>query len=284
MSDTPATSPPEDLDLEQPVEALDITQSPAFQMALAEATARISAQLVAEVKEIVASAKGNDAEPAMRDNSEAQSLARMIAASIAEMADQGTDRKRVAPEILEARAQAQKKMERLLLEVRELPKDKRPKYRLIAKFYAKDRVIDPFMRDPRSKQIIPTDIYFLGIPNQGMTPLNAAAKAVFSAYQGSISNGESEVPLGTKPIWVTDNGVIIAGTAPRTIAAHGRAIDPLDLDEEMRLTPPAVGAGDGEPDDELGFANQDDPRAAQIHVLGTIAAPAQRLAAHQKLA
>jgi alpha-galactosidase len=51
--------------------------------------------------------------------SEVERFARAIAASTAEMADQGTNRKRVAPEILEARAKAQTRMSDLLDKARQ---------------------------------------------------------------------------------------------------------------------------------------------------------------------
>lgn len=255
-----------------------ITDTPEFQMALAKSTAEIHDKLMAEVRDIMAKT-GPHAE-----NGDALSMARMIASSIAEMADQGTNRKTVAPEILEARRAAQKNMERLLMAARELPTKDRPKYRLITKGYFKDRLVDPYHRDKRTKQIVPTDVYFMGSPSMGMRPLNKTAKAIYKAFLGSISNGESEVPFDVKPIWVTDSGVIIAGTPPQSAGVHGNVMDEvMSLDDLIDDVPAPVGDGSGE-DDDLTFAtpDQNDPRMAEIAVLGTIAPRAKRASIAEK--
>ena len=106
-----------------------------------------------------------------------------------------------------------------------------------------------------------------------MKPLNRSAKAIYAAYLRSISNNaDSEVPLETKPVWVTDNGVVIAGGGTVTAKTRGRVIDPLEDD----FHPDAPEVGTPQDDEDFGIINQTDPRAKEIRVLGTIAEPAKR--------
>ena len=259
--------------------AVPVTETPEFQMALAAATTRIADDLRAEMKTIMAGAVSKGA-----GDSDALSMARMIASSIAQMADQGTGRKTVAPEILEARRMAQEEMGRLLMAARELPKGDRPRYRLTAKLYAKDRVVDPYHRDSRTKQLVPTEVIFMSVPNLAMRPLNPTAKAIFKAFMGMANNGQSEVMQDFKPVWVTDSGVIVAGTPPQTKSAHGGELD-IDYsfdDDLMSDIPNPVGQGEG--DDNLGIITQDDPRRDTIHTLGTIAPPARRTMSKENIA
>lgn len=261
-------------DLAEP--EVPITETPEFEMALAAKGAEIQAQISAEMDAKLAKIMANAGMPAAAGD-DAMSMARMIATAIGEMNQQGTGRKVVSPAVMEARRAAEKKMADLLLAARDLPKSDRPKYRLITSGYFKDRLVHPFHRV--GKDMVPTDIYFMSSPSMGMRPLNKSAKAIFSAFMGSISNGESEVPFNVKPIWVTDSGVVIAGTPPRSAEAHGRVMeidDAIEIDA-MDGVPPAVGDGRAE-DDDLSFVDQNDPRNEAIHVLGTIAQPAKRTA------
>lgn len=257
--------------------AEDITSTPAFEMALAAKTAEIHAQISAEMKAEFAKILGDAKAQPSSDAGDMTAMARSIALAIAEMTNQGSGKKTVAPAIMEARSRSHDKMVELLMAARELAQKDRPKYRLITSIWAKDRLVHPFHTIPGSKTQVPTDIYFVGVPSLGMRPINAVAKKIFAAFMGSIGNGESEVPFVVKPIWVTDSGVIIAGTAPQTMAAHGRVMEvdtTYDVDDAMGA-PGAVGTGDAE-DDDMSFVNQNDPRANEVYVLGTIAKPASR--------
>lgn len=249
-----------------------ITETPEFQMAVAaevaKAIAEIKGNLLAEVKAVAGAGT-----PSAVDQS-GVSLAREIALAVSQMADQGTGRKRVPVEILKAREEGQKEMERLLMEARKLPKGEQPRYRLIAAGYFKDKLVQPFQRNVRTGEDYPTEIVYLAIPGQHMKPLNVSAKRIFAAYLRSISNNEdSEVPLTHKPVWVTDSGVQIAGGGTATARAHGRVIDPMGEDGYDPDAPDVSGPQD---DDEFGIINQSDPRAREINVLGTIAEPAKR--------
>lgn len=256
----------------QPAEG-SLRDTPEFQMALAEEAAKMMANaketLLAEVKSIMAK------DQAQQVDQSGVSLAREIALAVAQMADQGTGMKRVPVEVLKAREEGQKDMERLLLAARDLPKSEWPRYRLIAAGYFKDELIQPFQMDPRTREVIPTEVTYRGIPGQHMKPLNKSAKAIYSAYLRSISNNEgSEVPIEHKPIWMTDSGVIITNGGTATARAHGRVIDPMG-DDEDDFYPDAPDTSASTHGD-FGIVNQDDPRAEEVRVLGTLSEPARR--------
>jgi hypothetical protein len=255
----------------------DVTQTPEFEMALAEATAEIHDKIMAEVQAML-SAK--DPRPASEDG-EIQKLARAIAMSNAEIADQGTRRKRVSPEVMEARSQSLKRMNVLLEAAQSLPKSDRPLYRLRAKGYFGDRLIEPFQRIAGGK-VIPTHVTFMSAPNLALEPLNKAAQEIYATFIGSISGGDQTIngrsvpdPSGAKPFWMTNNGAVISAPTA-TAREHGMIMEPepISLDDMHR---PIPDVGDGA---RLGGAVEiisvDDPRATKIPVLGTIAAPAVR--------
>lgn len=272
-----AAPPPVD---DMPGESIDITDTPEFQMAMAKATTEIHNRLVAEMKEILASERS--AKP-VSDQSDIERLARAIAMNTAELADQGTNRKRVAPEVLEARAQSTKRMHALLEEAQKLTGADRPKYRVRAKCYLGDRLIEPWQRRARG-EVIPTHIYFMSTPNLAMEPINDVAKAIYAAYRGTMAgpetiNGTRPDPdaLGAKPVWVTNNGAIIASPTV-TAREHDMVIepDPRDTAPDTALGPNVGG--------QVELISVDDPRATKIPVLGTIAAPAVRGSSSPRLA
>lgn len=260
----------------------DVTQTPDFQMALAAMTVDIHDKVMADVKAMLASPAAVAATPAGSADSDIQRLARAIAMSNAELADQGTGRKRVSPEIVEGRRQSRDKMEKLLSDVDKLPTNERPRYKLRAKGYFGDQLVEPFQRLPGGR-IVPTEVIFLSVPNLALVPLNASAKAIYDAYIGSISGGENSIngipvpdPGAVKPAWMTKNGVVIAGVPSASSQKYGMApeVEPLEVDL-MRRPVPQVGDGASVVSVTEVYDN-DDPRRDKINVLGTLAAPAVR--------
>lgn len=174
-----------------------------------------------------------------------------MAMAIAEISDQGTARKRVAPEVLASRARAYEKMVLLINQAREQGAE--PEYRLVAKTYLSERFIEPFMPGP-DKRPIPTEIVWKGAPNQAMRPINAVAKEIYAAFQESIGSQENLKGQDNRPFYMTPGGVVVKGD-PR---GSKREIPQELLDDDLKLT------------------NQKDPTAPFVHVLGTIAAPARQ--------
>ena len=259
-------------------EVADITETPAFQMAIAKATAEIQERILEEVRSLKAG------KPAAEDNDddEIKKLARAIALSNAEIADQGTRRKRVSPAVMEARAQSLKKMHELLEAAQKLPKKEKPLYRVRTKGYFGDRLIEPFQRLPGGR-VVPTMVTFMSAPNLALQPANEAAEAIYEAFIGTISGGDQTIngrpvpdPSGAKPFWMTNNGAVIS-TPTATAREHGMVMEaePITLDNPLRANTPDTGEGTN-----MGGAIEvlgpDDPRATKINVLGTIAPPATR--------
>jgi hypothetical protein len=190
-------------------------------------------------------------------------LADQIALSIAELSDQGTSRKRVAPEILAGRAKAYDKLIRQLSDARDRADAARdagdeaeaarwlPEYRVVAKTYLTDRVIEPWRRGGNN-DLVPTEIIWRGLPNNSLRPLNAIATTLFETFQGWVG---TEGLLRAEASFVTPGGVTIKGEAP----SGSR----LNIPEEMRAS-------------DLEVVGTADPTAPFIRVLGTIAEPARQ--------
>lgn len=197
-------------------------------------------------------------------------LAESLALAIAEVSDQGTNRKRVAPEILASRAKAHEKLVALLTEARDKGNAALdandsieagrwlPEYRVVAKTYLTDRVVEPWRRGANN-DMQPTEIIWRGYPNNSLRPLNAIAAKLFSVYQAWIG---TEGLLRADASFMTPGGVVIKGEAP----AGSR----LNIADEL-LTP----------DLEV-LSNPTDPTATHIRVLGTLAEPARQNVAKKR--
>lgn len=202
--------------------------------------------------ELLANAARSDgaAKPAPDMEAFASMFDRM-AMAIAEISDQGTARKRVAPEVLAQRARARERMIKLILKARD--EGAEPEYRLVAKTYLSERFIEPWMPGP-AKQPIPTEIVWKGEPNQAMRPLNEVARHIYAAFQESIGTQEGLKGMDNRPFYMTPGGVVVKGD-PRP---QRREIPDDLLADDLKLT------------------NQKDPTAPFVHVLGTVASPARQ--------
>lgn len=248
-------------------EPTPMSETPEFQMELAKATTEIHDKVMAEVKAMMAGVAS------VGQGSDIKELARAIALSNAEIADQGTNRKRVAPEILESQHQSFLKMHALLEKAQSLPASKQPRYAVAAKVYVGDRLIEPYQRLSGGR-VEQTRILFLSAPNLGLKPINEAAKEIYDAFVGSLSARETSITgwggskfstpneVNAPPVWMTKNGAVIS--SPTATA--------LEHDQVMT---PEIGDGDNGPQAEEQMA-MDDPRRRTINVLGNIAPPAQR--------
>lgn len=196
--------------------------------------------------------KGGKAEAAVPAVADGGDFVERLALAIAEISDQGTSRKRVAPEILHARAEAHKRAVARLMKARE--DGEKPEYRLVSKVYLNERLIEPFMPGP-NKQPIPTEIIWLGMPNEAMRPINDVAKEIYAEFRASIGSTEPIKGQDNRPLWMTPGGVVIKG----------------DARNQRREVAAAVAF-----DDDLGIKNQNDPTAPFIAVLGTVHPPAKQ--------
>ncbi len=260
----------------------DVTKTPEFAAALEAAVdQRIMPAVQAAVSQALAALK--TAGPAS-----AEELFSKMALSIAEMSHQGSGRaKPIAPEVMAARQKAADQLELLMHEMSDnlrrghLTQDKAllaqwtPRYRVTAKVYLKERIIDPFRR-PRERggKPAPQEIAWSGPPSHALKPLNEIATRLhelFLASVGSVSrlgrvsykdadgNRASTQP-DNRPYWMTPGGLIVQGDPPAKAVVLGQ--------EEGELLSVAR-------DEHRDNQDNNDPSNEFVHVLGTVAPPAR---------
>lgn len=217
---------------------------------MAEAAKSAASEVATEL--LAKAAKDDGGGKAAPDMATFASMFDRMAMAIAEISDQGTARKRVAPEVLAARARAHERMIKLLNAAREDGDE--PEYRLVAKTYLSERFIEPFMPGP-DKRPIPTEIIWKGAPNQAMRPLNKVAKAIYAAFQESVGTQEKLNGVDNRPFAMTPGGVVVKG-----LPAAARRDIPQDLLADDLIMP----------------GGNIDPTASHVRVLGTVAAPARQ--------
>jgi hypothetical protein len=187
---------------------------------------------------------------------DSQSMFREMALAIAEISDQGTNRKRVAPEILAARSSAHERMVAAIIEAKRAHEEdgaERPKYRATGKMYFNERFIEPFVVDPATKRPKPVEFRWSGVPNEVMRPLNKPAEEIYKHFLASI--GSTAKVVAEKPVWLTAGGLVIEGESPR----RREVSSPRPFDDDLEVE-----------------TNANDPTKPFINVLGTVAAPARQ--------
>lgn len=234
-----------------------VMQTPEFQQMVATAVAR-------ELSSRAAHGPGMD--EATRE------FFSTMALSIAEISDQGTQRKRVAPEILARRAKAAEKCEQLIAHAQAMIAEARteknqkkelswtPEYRVTAKIYFGERIIDPYRRGP-DKTVVPQEIYWTGMPNEALRPINKVAEEIYDAYRESIGSTEK-----LRSLKGSHGGIVAPDNRPYSITVGGLVV-------KGEISPKAV---IGPVDTENPPVDNNDPNAAEVYVLGTVAAPARR--------
>lgn len=227
--------------------------------------AEVQAAVAAATKAITAEFAGQLQRPA--DPQSGIELMERLAMHIASLTDQGNDRpKRVAPEVLQHREEARKRMmaliERTNRDADTAQRDGRsfdpPVYELIHKIYIGDQITDPVWIDPATKRQRQTEIDWFGIPNEAMRPANDLARAIYAEYEGWLGNIHYETVAAHQ---VTARGLVIT---------HQRG-KPQEVAETS--TPRVETPG--------GFRLRDRARQGEIvekRVLGTIHQPALQTA------
>lgn len=214
--------------------------------AVAQATSAIRDEIMASLSKPAAIATGGfDAEG--------------LAMALAQLTNQGTGRKApVSPDVLKFRAEARERMYKLLEEAHD--QNLQPEYKLCAITVLDDQRIDPkWIGAPHEGQK-DTEIVWPGVPNDAMIPQNDVAKEIFKAFKDSNSHNPREslgVPEGLNKTWLNHGGLVVRA---------GKA------------TTPEVGGPDNSTDNGLRVKHRSVPgQAKQIHITGTIAAPAVQL-------
>ena len=244
-----------------------MTEMPEFKEAVAQAAAKAAADAIAALT------KGGSL-GASAFNEDATALFSKMALAIAEISDQGTSRKRVAPEILAQRARSHEQAVGLIIKAREKVIEARakndkaaeakwlPEYRVISKIYFNERLIEPFRR-LADKTVANNEIVWTGMPNEALRPINDVAKEIYEAFRASIGSTEKLATADNRPVWITAQGLVVKGDPPKRREGFTEQLPDFK--------------------DDLSIAHDNnDPTAPFVNVLGTIASPARQNFAEKK--
>lgn len=178
-----------------------------------------------------------------------------LAMAIATLTDQGTGRKRIAPEEMTKRDKARERMTDLIEKANRDQSE--PAYKLRHIVYLGERRVNPAWIDERHRQQA-TEIGWYGVPNEAMEPMNDVAKAIYAAFEESIG-AVGKRDLGA--VSVTASGLaIIKGAAQIPEAEHTG-----QTSGRGNMAPTIRGRGAPAP-------------AVETNILGTIMPPARQVA------
>jgi len=246
-------------------EALPLTETPEFKEAVTKATQAAIASALPEIVAELAKAKGG-----LPISAGEQTWAEGLAMAIAQLTDQGTGRKRVAPEIVKAREEARKEMTRLIIEAKtfhdkaraegkeEIARSYLPLYQLRNKVYLEEILIEPVYIDMATKAPRPTEIGWPGVPSEAMIPVNDVAKGIHEAFSNSIGSTEWQKKPDT--FGITAGGLVVKNGAvqpKRGLPSENGNIDPSGL---------TIHRG----------GRTGDKNFKEIPILGTVAQPARQ--------
>jgi len=196
-----------------PGRSVSLTETPEFKSAVADAVAAALPQLAATM----AAASVGMASP--------EGFAEKLAAAIADLTDQGIGQpKRVPPDIILARAEADKHMRALMAEA--AAADQVPTYRLVGKIVvaiegAGETLVDPLWRGADNR-VYPTVIGWRGIPNLAMEAENDWAKKIMAAFRASIGNQGRQEAGVESGLALSPQGHVVSGGAASLIASRDR--------------------------------------------------------------
>jgi hypothetical protein len=239
------------------MQSANVTETEEFKAAVAKAASDALAELLPTLK------KAREAHGTEEEGSADPTWMRALAMEISQLTDQGTGRRRVAPEVLRSRQMAREKMTNLIVDARAAKKT--ATYRVKAKILLADRVVEPFwIASDHTAQ--PTIIDWDGVPNEAMVPENKTATAIHKAFMESIGNSARVVPEDA--LAITPGGLVV----------HGGAAG-LSSGKRQVQVPEAKHTGDASPEGGLNIHNKNAPgRFVEKRILGTIADPARQTA------
>lgn len=176
--------------------------APPGYISLADADALISSKVTAAVQQMMSLMSE-------QQSGQPSDSARQIALALAEFTDQGSNRKRVAPEEMARRDAARVELEEVLIDFGN--RGVELEYRLKRKVQLDEMLIEPLWIHPVTKTQKATTLQFAGIPNEAMEPINDNAKLVFDLFAASVGGIQSK----NARMRVTPRGVVIMeGLAP----------------------------------------------------------------------
>lgn len=231
--------------------ATPIQELPEFKAAVQEAVLAMVPALLTQLGE----ARGEAPDTAKSNDDKA--FAEKLAMAISELTDQGTGRKRVAPEIIEARSKARARMTALIIEARAAGLV--PSYQLRNKVYLDEVLVDPVWVDA-NRQAQPTVIDWPGVPNEAMSPANDVAEGIYAAFSESIGSVAPEHRIPEERLGITPNGLVVRNGAVQAKRDIGNIVNSgAPIGEGLRLKHKEAGP----------------TQHKEIRVLGSVAAPAR---------
>jgi hypothetical protein len=235
----------------------NVTETPEFKAAVAKAAADALSELLPTLK------RAREEHGTEEEGGADPTWMRALAMEISQLTDQGTGRRRVAPEILRDRQMAREKMTNLIVEARAAKKT--ATYRVKAKCLLADRVVEPFwIASDHTAQ--PTVIDWDGVPNEAMVPENKTATAIHKAFMESIGISARVVPEDA--LAITPGGLVVHGGAAGLSSGRRQV-----RDAEPKHT------GDSSPEQGLNIHHKNAPgRFVEKRILGSIADPARQTA------
>lgn len=267
--------PPRERPMTEP--SADFTTTPEFKAAVVAAAKEAVAETLASFK--AAPNGGSTKEETMQ-------VLRDMAMAIAEVNDQGSQRKRWAPEVMARMAEGAEKLRMLLAEAKHNYDEARhrrdeagmlrwrPEYRLTAMCVLNEVMVQPWEKKGPQVPPTPVDIYWSGAPNDAMVPTNDIAKRIFSAFRQSC-DGRTKIVAESGPAWITEGGLVIKGARP-----PARRTNQTQVVEGMFAVEEEDAAVPGFDDTFLIKGTPGvpgDPNAEFVNVLGTIAPAARRV-------
>jgi len=239
------------------VDINSVMSLPEVQMAVKQAAAKAAAEAV---QDVLKAGKGS---ATLSDATE--QLLSQLAVGIAELSFQGSGRARpLAPDVIAKREAADKKCRELLRAA--IERGEKPEYRVMAKIYFGERLIEPYRREGgRNGQVVAQEIIWTGMPNDALWPINKIAENIYSLYRESVGS-----PPRLNKITYKDGRGGVGVVAPDN---RGMSMTPGGLVVKGEINPHQV-IGPAKPIDE--FHDNNDPNASEVRILGTVAAPARR--------
>jgi hypothetical protein len=230
-------------------EQAPITETDEFKSAVAAATQAAIAAAIPTIIAQLSQAKG--AVPVSEGD---QSWANGLAMAIAALNDQGSGRKRIAPEIVKQRDEAREEMVRRLVAAKAAGET--PLYTLRNKVYLDEILIEPIYMDSATKSPRPTEIGWPSVPSEAMIPVNEVAKGIFEMFSKSIGSVEWQKKPDTF-------GITVGGLVVKNGAVQPKRAVP-SADGHIKTEGLTISHRGG------------DKNFKEIPVLGTVAAPARQ--------
>lgn len=139
------------------------------------------------VKEILSNLNLDKPAPVQSSSEDSSYLIKSLAHELRTMSGQDNGKTQIAPEIMEKRALAAKKMNELLKQHKAKDKDKKnpPRYRAVAPTYFGNRLYEP---NPDKT------FGWYGAPNEAVIPMNDVARQIYDLFKQSVGLPHDPIP------------------------------------------------------------------------------------------